>query len=395
MPGPVVSLNRYYRFKCMPLQDIPPSPPLEIVSQVRKKVAAGEKIYSLAIGEPVHDTPQEIIDAASEAMKKGMTHYVSSFGIPEVRAAISRKAARKNGISCSEDNTIFMASKMAIYAIYMALNTGSGGEILVPDPGYFFSEPAVLAGLTPVSYHLKGDYSLDLEDIGARITGNTKAIVVNTPSNPTGKMYSQAELKALFDLCVPHGIRIISDEAYEDLTYGKKHISMGSMEPSPSSVISLFTLSKSYSMTGWRAGYVIADPAFIGLLAKYMDHAATCFPPFIQHASAVALDTLDWKVEEFRKDFSRKRDYVVKRLAEIPGIHPNEAEGAFYMFPGYDADSSSLDIARGLLNDCSVAVLPGSAFGSRGEKHLRISYSGSMETLEEGMARMEKFFRKL
>lgn len=376
----------------MPLYDLKRSSSLEVIGDVLKKLSAGEKVYSLAVGEPVYDTPSEIIEAAGQAMKAGMTHYVSSLGIPEVRSAIVRKVSRKNHINCSEENTIFMSSKMAIYAVYMALGTGSEDEVLVPDPGYFYTEPALLAGVKPIPYFLADDYSLDLDEIKKKITSRTRAIVINTPSNPTGKVYSGSELKELLDLCASRNVKVISDEAYEDLTYGKKHVSVGSYEEQPMHVVSIFTMSKSYSMTGWRAGYIVAEPEFIGRLGKFMDHAVTCFPPFVQHASAVALDTLDQKVEEFRKDLLKKRDFTLKRLSEIPGLRANGVEGAFYMFPEYEGDLKSGEVADALLRDFNVAVLPGSAFGSRGENHLRLSYSGPMDTLAEALNRVEKFF---
>lgn len=376
----------------MLLHDLEQSRSLEIVRLVLQKISAGEKVYSLAVGEPVFDTPPEIIEAAIEGMKSGMTHYVSSYGIPEVRGAIVRKVGRKNGINCTEENTIFMASKMSIYAIYLALNDEPRSEVLVPDPGYFFSDPAILAGLKPVPYFLKEDYTLDLEEITRKITPKTRGIVINTPSNPTGKVYGKKNMQELLDLCSSRDIRIISDEAYEDLVYEKKHFSIGSLEESPDNVVSMFTMSKSYAMTGWRGGYVVARPDFIKLLGRFMDHALTCFPPFIQHASAVALDSLDHRVEEFRKDFMKKRDYALGRLKEMDRIRVNGVEGAFYIFPEYADDRNSAKIASDLLDKYSVAVLPGSAFGSRGEKHLRISYSGSMEDISEALNRIERFF---
>lgn len=376
----------------MPLHDLKQSRSLEVVRLVLQKISAGEKVFSLAVGEPVFDTPPEIIEAAYEGMKSGMTHYVSSYGIPEVRSAIVRKVKRKNNISCTEDNTIFMASKMSIYAIYLALNNEPGSEVLVPDPGYFFSDPAVMAGVKPVPYFLNDDYSLDLDEIAGKINQKTKAIVVNTPSNPTGKVYDRADLQRLFDLCSSRGVKIISDEAYEDLVYEKKHFSIGSLEKSPEHVISMFTMSKSYAMTGWRGGYIVADPAFIKLLGRFMDHTFTCFPPFIQHASAVALDSMDNRVTEFREDFRKKRDFTIRRLNEIEGLNVNGVEGAFYIFPGYDIDMNSREVAEKLLDKYNVAVLPGYAFGSRGERHLRLSYSGSMEDIEGALDRIEKFF---
>lgn len=379
----------------MPFYDFPKSSTYEIVEEVMRKASAGEKVYSMAVGEPSYDTPIEIIEAAYEGMKAGMTHYASSLGIPEVRKAIARKVKRKNGINCSEENSLFISSKLAIYAILVALKGPDGGEVLVPDPGYFYSEPAQLAGLDPVPYSLDDDYGLDLDAIASKITPRTKAIIVNTPSNPTGVVYGNEILHELLELCHGKSVKIISDEAYEDLVYEGRHISIGSLETTPQQVVSVFTLSKSYSMTGWRAGYIVADKRFVERMGRFMDQAFTCFPPFIQHASALALDSMDPKVAEFRKDLEKKREFTLKRLNEVSGIHVNKVSGAFYIFPGFDAPKKSEEIARALLRDYNVAILPGSVFGERGEGHVRLSYSVSMETISEAMDRISEFFSKI
>ena len=378
----------------MSLHDLEGSATLEIVNLVLKKQASGEKVLSLAVGEPVYDTPKDIIKAALEGMNAGMTHYTSSYGIPEVRSAIVKKVARKNHINCAEENTIFLASKMSIYATFMALAGDHGSEVLVPDPGYFYSDPAILAGLKPVSYNLNPDYSLNIGEIKKKISKNTKAIIINTPSNPTGKVYGRRELEELYSLCSESNLKIISDEAYEDLVYDKQHVSVGSLEDSPGRVISIFTLSKSYSMTGWRAGYVVAEKEFIRLLARFMEHAFTCFPPFIQHASAVALNSQEREVEEFRKEFLEKRNLAFGRLKEIPNIEVNSVEGAFYIFPKYNLKIKSIEMSRSLLSRYNVAVLPGSVFGRNGENHFRISYSGDSAIISEAMDKLSEFFRK-
>lgn len=379
----------------MGLDDLEESASLEVVNLVLKKIAAGEKVISLAVGEPVFDTPPGIINAAVEGMKSGMTHYTSSYGIPEVREAIVRKVQRKNRIKCNVENTIFISSKMAIYAAFLALKSDKKNEVLVPDPGYFYREPAIIAGLKPVSYTLNNDYSINVQEVQKRITDATAGIIINTPSNPTGRVYSRSELKELYDLCKSKNIRIVSDEAYEDLVYSGEHVSIGSFEDEPDTVISIFTLSKSYSMTGWRAGYVVANESIIRRILKLVEHAFTCFPPFIQHASAYALENEDRAVEEFRKDFSMKRSFAVKRLGEIESFSVNSVDGAFYIFPAYRQKITSRELCNKLLREENVAILPGSAFGNKGEGHVRISYSGSMDSLENGLDILEKFMGRL
>lgn len=379
----------------MPIDDLEESASLEVVNLVLRKISMGEQVFSLAVGEPVFDTPPEIVEAAIQGMKKGMTHYTSSLGIPEVREAIVGKVRRKNGIKCLVDNTMFVSSKMAIYGVFMALNAGARNEILIPDPGYFYREPAILAGLKPVPYPLKDDYSLDMGTIRKLISTRTAGIIINTPSNPTGKVYSRNELTELFKICHDAGIRIISDEAYEDLVYSGSHFSIGSLENEPDAVISIFTLSKSYAMTGWRAGYIVADRTIINRVLKFVEHAFTCFPPFIQYASAFALQNMDTAVKRFREQFLERRDYILARLREIDSFTVNAVDGAFYVFPKFRQKMESKRLANLLLEKENVAILPGSAFGSRGEGHVRISYSGSLESIGAGMDRLEKFMKTI
>lgn len=366
------------------------SPSLEVVNIVLDRLSRGEKLISLAIGEPMYNTPKEIAEVAYREMLGGNTHYTSSYGIADVRKAIAAKVERKNSISAGVENTIFITSKQAIYAAMMAI-AGKRNEILLPDPGYFFSEPAMLAGLKPVKYELGKGNTLDLDRIKEKIGKNTAAVLVNSPSNPTGRVFGRSELSELLELAREHDFRIISDEAYEDLVYEKKHFSIGSLEEKPDRVISIFTLSKSYSMTGWRAGYSIADSGVVSNMAKVIEHTYTCSPPFIQKASAYALENGDGYIEQFRKEFREKRDFVHRRLNSIDGVECDPMEGAFYAFPRYDADVGSSELAKGLLKKHDVALLPGIAFGDRGEGHVRISYSGAMESLETGIDRFEEY----
>ena len=196
------------------------------------------------------------------------------------------------------------------------------------------------------------------------------------------------------DLSRENGFKIISDEAYEDLVYEKEHVSIGSMEDSPENVISIFTLSKSYSMTGWRSGYTIADEEVIRNMARVIEHTYTCAPPFIQKASAFALENGDKYIRKYRDDFREKRDFVLNRLNKIDGVECGPMEGAFYAFPSYDRNIRSGDLAKGLLQKHDVALLPGTAFGDLGENHVRISFSGTKETLETGIDRFEDYLLK-
>ena len=232
------------------LSSIEGSPSLEVVNLVLQKRAKGENVISLAIGDPESNTPREIEDAAFSSMTSGQVHYVPAFGTPGVRRAIRDKVWRRNGINAEIDETIFITTKLAVYTALFAVSE-MGYEALIPDPGYFYSEPVILSGGNPVRYKLNQDFSLDLEEIKRKTTPKTKAILVNSPSNPTGRVLTNNELKELYYFCSERGIYVLSDDAYEDLTYdGISHFAIGSLETKPDKVISIFSLSKSYAMTG-------------------------------------------------------------------------------------------------------------------------------------------------
>jgi len=372
------------------ISDLAGSPSLEMVNLVLQKIARGEKVISLAIGEPVYNTPSEIIEVAYESMKSGDTHYTSSYGTQEVREAIVEKVKRKNKINASLENSIFITSKQSIYSTFMAI-AGKRKKVLLPNPGYFYSEPAMLAGFSPVRYDLRDDLSLDAEKIAEKIDSDTAAIIINTPGNPTGRVIDRGDLETIYEACRKKGVHIISDEAYEDLVYEKEHFSVGSLEDSPNVVITIFSLSKSYSMTGWRAGYTIAREDIVTNIARVIEHTYTCSPPFIQKASAYALKNGQKFIEQFKNEFMKKREYVKSRLEVMNGLSLRPIEGAFYAFPSYSKKKKSTEFSKELLEMYGTAVLPGSAFGPAGEGHIRISFGGSMESIATGLDMLEKY----
>jgi aspartate aminotransferase len=378
----------------LPLRELGDSVAYSIFGRVTQMASKGVKVYPLAVGEPSFPTPRAIVEKAYEAMQGGATHYVSSYGIPEVREAIRDKARKKNGIHAEIPNTMFISTKLAVYASVVATTDGRG-QVLIPDPGYFYSQPIQLAGASPRWYRLAEDYSLDLNEIRRKMTRETKAIIVNTPSNPTGRMLRKGELRELLELCDEKGVKIISDESYEDLVYGREHVSIGSLEAEPSSVISLFSFSKSFAMTGWRAGYTVAGKDTIALMNKFIEHTLSCFPAFIQSASAYALRRGGASTSRFRDELRRRRALMEGMMRKMPRLHFASAEGAFYAFPEFDAKVSSLDFSRRLLDSKGVAVLPGSIFGPSGEKHLRISFAAPRETIEKGMRLLGDFLEGL
>jgi aspartate/methionine/tyrosine aminotransferase len=373
------------------LEEVENSPSLEMVNLVLAKVAKGEKVVSLAIGEPSFNTPTEIVDVACQAMRSGDVHYTSAYGTMGVRDAIKRKVERKNGIHAGIPNTLFCTTKYSVFTALAAVSNKTF-DALLPDPGYFYWEPVVLSGGRPTFYTLSKDLTLDIDEIKKKTTPRTKAILVNSPSNPTGKVLKRKELEELYEFCSDRKIFIISDEAYEDLVYEGQHFSIGSLEPKPEYVISLFSLSKSYSMTGWRAGYVIGSERIIYLINKFLENTITCYPPFIEKASAFALDNGDKYIAEFKKELENRNKLMEKKMHEIEQLEPFKTEGAFYAFPKYKAKMLSRDLVKKLLDDFGVAVLAGRSFGEAGEYHLRFSFSMAPETIEAGMDRVKAFF---
>ena len=380
----------------MYLSKIEGSPSLEVVNLVLEKLSKGEKVISLAIGDPASNTPSEIVEQAYASMNSGQVHYVPSYGTREVREAICRKVKRKNGINADLSETIFLTTKLAVYVSLFAI-TEPGYEALVPDPGYFYAEPVTLSGGSPVSYRLRDDFSLDIEEIKRKTTKNTRAIIVNSPSNPTGRILSKGELTELYEFCYENGIYIVSDDAYEDLVYDSaSHFAVGSLESKPEKVISIFSLSKSYSMTGWRAGYAVASERVVYLINKFLENTITCFPPFIQQASAYALDNGDKIIAIVREEYSSKREVLLEKLDKIPMVECNQIQGAFYAFPKLkNLSFSATEFCKQLLQNQNVALLPGTAFGPSGQARVRISFSGSLEELETGLDRFGEFLRNL
>ncbi len=373
------------------LDKVEGSPSLEMINLVLRKQAAGEKVVSLAIGEPSFNTPAEIIDVAYRSMKAGDVHYTSSFGTAEVREAISMKVSRKNGIRAGVPNSIFLTTKLAVYASLMAV-VDRPCEVLLPDPGYFYKEPVILSGGVPRYYRLGDDFVLDLSLVKKAVTKKTRAIIVNTPSNPTARVFGRSELEELYELCREKDLFIISDEAYEDLTYGKKHFSIGSLEKIPEIVVTLFSLSKSYAMTGWRAGYVVASEKVVSRISRLLENTYTSYPPFIQKASAFALLSGDPFTAEFVRELRIRKKIGEEGLAKTPGLEAYKAEGAFYLFPSYRGKRKSVEISRQILQKEGLAVLPGVAFGPHGEGRLRISFSGPVDSLQAGMDKLRHFF---
>ncbi len=365
---------------------IPPSATMEMNNKAKEMIAAGIDVISLAVGEPDFATPKHITDAAIAALSRGETHYAPSRGIPELTKAIADKLNKENNLAYTQKQILVTSG--AKDAIRNAMNAvlNPGDEVIILDPAWVSYDPAVrIVRGTPVHHHLNDVFQVD-ESIFERVTPKTKMIVVNSPSNPTGSVLARSSLRMIADLCVDHDIYCMSDEIYEKLVYGKEHISVASYPDMLDRTITINGFSKAFAMTGWRLGYAAAPDKVIAQMDKVMQHSVGNVTTFSQWGGVAAL-TNDLKcVEDMRKEFEKRRDYVIDRLTKM-GLETAPAEGAFYAFIHCDGDDAT--IVNSWMEECHVAATPGFAFGAPG--WIRISYAASMERLEEALNRIENF----
>lgn len=357
-----------------------------IVTQMRKE---GKDVISLSLGEPDFDTPSNIRNACAEAINSGMTHYTPAPGIMELREAIAEKSREENGIPCEVRNVMVTPSKFGIYAGIMAV-VNPGDEVIIPDPCWVsYPEMIKLAGGKPVFVRHRKDWRWSAEDIGNAVTEKTRMIVVNSPSNPTGAVHSEEELRGIAEIALDNDVIVLTDEIYEKIIYDGKHYSIASFPGMFDRTITVNGFSKAYAMTGWRMGWVIAPDQIFKEILKIQEHALTCVTSFAQKAGIEAIkgnqDSLSQMVEKFR----RRRELITKLINEISGFRCEKPKGAFYIFPEYDYDVPSEHLAELLLKEAGVAVTPGSAFGPSGEGHIRISYAASDRNIEEGIRRIK------
>lgn len=357
----------------------------------------GIKVISFSMGEPDFPTPVHIREAAKKALDDGWTYYTPAEGIWELRMAIAEKSAKENNIPCSFKDVLVTPAKHAIFAsIFSTVQKGS--EVIVPDPLWVSYIPQIdLAEAKPVFVPLKSknDFRMLPEDVNEKITPYTKMIILNSPSNPTGGVMTLDDLKGVADLAIDHDLIVLSDEIYEKIIYEAKHHSIASLPDMFERTITINGFSKAYSMTGWRQGWAIApSPIFKGL-AKIQQHTISCATAFAQMGALEALRGPTEPLMEMVSTFRKRRDFTVKYLNDIEGIHCVKPKGAFYAFFSFDFDMTSIDLAHHLLEKGHVAMTPGSAFGPSGEGFIRMSYANSLENIEEGLKCVESAVKDL
>jgi len=361
---------------------------------------AGETVYHFEIGRPDFDTPEYIKKAAYQALKEGKVHYTSNFGTMELRQAIADKLKRENNVDYKATEVLVTVGLSE--AVFAALATilEEGDEILVPDPAWlnYHNVPRML-GAVPVTYSLKEEngYQMDLDEVRAKITDKTKAIVIITPNNPTGGVLCLDTLQSLADLAIEKDLLVISDEVYERLIYGEEeHISIASLPGMKERTFTMNGMSKAYAMDGWRLGYVAAPEEYILTMNKFHQHNTTCAPNFVQAAAAAALTQEGDEVNAMVREYKRRRDYAVKAINEIDGLSCLCPKGAFYIFINCKAlGMKCADLAAYLLEHAKIALVPGDVFGPGGEGYIRMSFANSYENIAEGCKRLKTAVEQL
>ncbi len=377
---------------------IQPSATLAISAEAARMKKQGIKICAFAAGEPDFDTPQVIKTACEKALEAGQTKYTGASGLTELLQAISDKLREENHIAYEPSQIVVSnGGKHALALVFQTL-IKPGDEVIVPSP-YWLSYPEMIhvaGGKTVIVTTTVADsFKMTPAMLEAAITPKTVAVVINSPSNPTGMMYSPAELRALGDVAIRHGIAIISDEIYEKMVYTGTFASMASFSPAHyDHTITVNGFSKTFSMTGWRLGYTAGPKPFMQALAALQSHCASAPNTFAQWGAVEALHKAGPAVDEMIQAFQKRRDRIYELMSAIPGVVCPKPEGAFYIFPNIQSFGlTSMEFASRLLTGQHVAVVPGIAFGN--DNCIRLSYACSMANIEEGMARLAAFCASL
>lgn len=379
-------------------KNISPSPTLSVDAKAKKLKSEGKDVCGFGAGEPDFDTPEFIKEACIKAIEAGKTKYLPSAGLPALREALATHYAKRRGISYNASN--FIVSPGGKFSCYLAIMSvvSPGDEVIIPAP-YWVSYPEMvkLAGGTPVYVKATdaADFKVTVQQLESAITPKTKLLILTSPSNPTGAVYSAQELKEIMDFAIARDILVMSDEIYSTLVYdGVEAISPASLsEEAKEHTIVVSGFSKAFSMTGWRLGTLCAPDAIAKAVANLQSQTSSNATSFAQYGALAAMENealADAAVAEMKKSFDRRRLMLLEGLNAIDGVFCRRAQGAFYLFPNISSfGMASVDFCAKLLEEKLVAVVPGSAFGS--DENVRFSYAVSDETIQKGIERMAQF----
>ena len=377
-----------------------PSPTLAITAKANAMKAAGEDVVSFAAGEPDFETPAPVVEAAVDALHAGFTHYTPSSGIKELKEAIAAKLLRENGVKVSPDAVVVSCgAKQSVYQTMQVL-LDPGDEVILLAPYWMtYAEQIRLAGGLPKVVHTRAEdgFVPDLDALKAAVGPRTKAILVNSPSNPTGAMIPRETLKAIAALALKRDLWIVTDEIYERLVYGgETSVSMASLGSEVAArTITIGGCSKSYAMTGWRIGFAAAPLPVAKALSNLQDQITSNPTSFAQKGATAAFNLPAEAVETMRAEFEARRSLIVRLLGAIPNVKMVEPKGAFYAFPDFSAykEGDDMALASYLLEEAKVAVIPGSVF--EGPGHIRLSYACSRADIERGVGRIAEAVSRL
>lgn len=361
---------------------------------VQRMRAAGETVLDLGGGQPDFDTPEHVTAEGVAALRSGFTRYTASRGLPELRAAIAATSLSDSGIRLDPDTDVIVTPS-AKHALFVAMLTvlDPGDEILLPAPGWVsYSSMARLVGArpAPVESSAGNGFRLTRELLAAHVTERTRALLVNTPNNPTGHVLDEAEAAVVAEFAAEHDLVVLADEIYQHIVFDRPHLSLGARPDLAERTLTVSGFSKTYAMTGWRLGWLAGPPDLIATAVKAQEHTVSCASSFAQRAGVVALTGPDDFVRDALAVYRRRRDRVVRALSATPGVRCAAPDGAFYVFPDVRGwgFADSTEAATWLLRTAGVAVVPGTAFGPGGVHHLRISFAAADPVLDDALHRI-------
>jgi len=388
--------------------NISPAATIVVADKANELKSKGIDVISFATGEPDFDTPQNIKDSANRAMKEGFTKYTTVSGIKELKKAICKKFKRENYIEYEPSNILVSnGAKQALYNAFLTI-CDQGDEVLLPTPCYVsFKEQIKLAGAEPVFVPTEeeNNFRLTLNGIKRKFNKKTKALLINSPNNPSGSICRKEDLEQIANFVIENELWVITDEIYENLLYdNNEHISIASInENIQKRTITVNGVSKTYAMTGWRLGYAAAPKEIISAMAKLQGHVTGNVNSIAQRAAIEALDGPQEVIETMRNEYNKRRDYMVNELNSMKGIYCNKPDGAFYTFPNIskvygtkykDKEiKNEADFVNYILDEAHVAIVPGKAFEY--PDHIRLSFALSMESIKKGIERIKKAVNNL
>ena len=369
----------------------------EVLARARRLEAEGMNVIHLEIGEPDFNSPANVVDAGSDALRNGFTHYNPSPGFMELRDRIAEEVSSTRGISVTGDNVVVTpGGKPIMFFVIMAL-VDEGDEVLYPNPGFPIYESMIefIGGVAvPMQLHESMGFNLDVDQVAESITERTKLMIVNSPNNPCGSIVPEGDLERLAGLAKEHDIVVLSDEIYSRFLYEGEHHSISSYSAMRDRTIILDGFSKTYAMTGWRIGYGTMPVELVEPISRLVTNSVSCTASFTQMAALEALNGPQDATRQMVSEFKRRRDIIVHGLNGIPGIRCPMPLGAFYVFPSVEETGmGSRQFADSLLAEAGVACLAGESFGRYGEGYVRFSFANSIENIETALQRIDKFVR--